>query len=404
MSDKFNEDELQEEIDFFISTMMERVLDDYALMRNPIDGSLEAALNAYTKEKLLKLAAENGIAVQKSWKKAKLVGALSDGIMDSLDGRFLILQKRALTLLQYMADGKFDLAGHDLERIEFMMTVFEVAVRMGIVYVSEEIDGVAMVMPVPIKEKLDDTLANFDNLVVTYELDFGLWVDISEVLTAGVNLYGVLTVEKFYDLWKIRHSLFDVEDFDKLEEYLPLLIIRNGYYFVNGSIIANPAFDNDEDVLEFYKERSERMGSYYYEPSKEEILYYAETEFNRNTTAYKRLKLEAAKMSDDFETLMQVVETHMLLGNEVTDLMMQMLEMGVMHFESENQLVHFMELYYAVQYITRLWENAGNTPEEMGEKWNGRFNLARDYFDNDEDDVEFDDFDFGNIISLDDFR
>ena len=48
MSDIFNEDELQEEIDFFISTMMGCVLDDYALKSAPKDGSIEAALDAYT--------------------------------------------------------------------------------------------------------------------------------------------------------------------------------------------------------------------------------------------------------------------------------------------------------------------------------------------------------------------
>ena len=119
MSDLFDQDELQEEIDFFITTMMERVLEEYSLKKEPIDGLLESSLNAYTKDKLLKLASENGIAVQRKWKKAELVGVLSEGIMQSLDVRFLILQKRSLVLLQYMADGKFDLAEYALEQTDF---------------------------------------------------------------------------------------------------------------------------------------------------------------------------------------------------------------------------------------------------------------------------------------------
>ena len=72
---------------------MDRVIGDYALKSAPKDGSIEAALDAYTKEKLLKLAAENGIIVQRKWKKAKLVEVLSEGLMDSLEGSVLDFTK-----------------------------------------------------------------------------------------------------------------------------------------------------------------------------------------------------------------------------------------------------------------------------------------------------------------------
>lgn len=407
MSDIFNEDELQEEIDFFISTLMGRVLGDYALKSAPKDGSIEAALDAYTKEKLLKLAAENGLTVQRKWKKAKLVEVLSEGLMDSLEARFLISQKRALTLLQYMADGKFDLVGYDFERIEFLMTVFESAVRMGIIYVSEEAENVVMDMPIPIKEKLDEVLAEFEDFEAAYENEFDLLDEMNVVLTAGVNLYGVLTVGKFYDLWKIRHPFQDVaqitESYDKFEKYLPLLIIRNGYYFVDGNLIANPTFDNEEDVLDFYQYRTYKMGYSYYMPSKEEILYYSQNEFNRETHSYKQLQLAVAKMTEDFEMVMQMVESHILLGDDVTDLFMYMADMGVMDFEFKADLAKFVNVYNTVKQNTRLWENAGFTPTEMIELGIGHFGMMNEVSNYLEDD-DFDDFDSDNIISLDDFR
>lgn len=408
MSDLFDRDELQEEIDFFINGMMERVLEEYSLKKEPVDGSLESSLNAYTKEKLLKLATENGIAVQRKWKKAELVGVLSEGIMQSLDVRFLILQKRSLVLLQYMADGKFDLAEYAMEQTEFLLTVFEVAVRMGMIYVWEVADGVQMSIPVLIKEKIDEALIKFEELEDLYEWDLDHWAEMNEILAAGVHLYGVMPVGKFYELWEIRFPLYNVQDFekmndayDKIERYLPLLAIRNGYYFVEGNLIAHPTFDNEEDILKFYQYRSAKMGANYYKPLLDELLYYSEHDFKRDTLAYKRLKLEAAKMSDDYEMLMQMVESYMLLGHEVTELLMHMLEMGVVAIESEEEFVNFIDLYYALEHNTRLWAHAGFTPEEMDNKWRGRFGLFSNYSDFEEDD---DDLDLGDIISLDDFR
>lgn len=227
------------------------------------------------------------------------------------------------------------------------------------------------------------------------------------VLTACVNLYGVLTVGKFYDLWKIRHPFQDVvqitESYDKFEKYLPLLIIRNGYYFVDGNIIANPTFDNEEDVLDFYQYRTYKMRYSYYMLSKEEILYYSQNEFNRETHSYKQLQLAVAKITEDFEMVMQMVESHILLGDDVTDLFMYMADIGVMDFEFKDDLAYFVNVYNTVKQNTRLWENAGFTPTEMIELGIGHFGMMNEVSNYLEDD-DFDDFDSDNIISLDDFR
>ena len=62
-----------------------------------------------------------------------------------------------------------------------------------------------------------------------------------------------------------------------------------------------------------------------------------------------------------------------------------------------------MKVYNTVKQNTRLWENAGFTPTEMIEMGIGHFGMMNEFSNYSEDD-DFDYFDSGNIISLDDFR
>ena len=404
MSDMFGGDDFQDEMDFMITSILESTLDDYGLKNEPVDGTLEACLNAYTKVKLLKIAEENGLTVQQGWKKAKLVETLSAGILDSLDERFLILQKRGLTLLQFMAEGKLSSDNYTRENTEFLLTVYRIAVRFGLLYTTEVIGGVVMIMPGEIKMRLDEALENFEELQVEYASKLKLWDDMNEVLVAGVNLYGIMTVAEIHKLWQIRHGKFTADTLDEMmvfynnvRKYLPLLIIDKGYLFVDKILIASSNFDDAEDALDFYYHQSENIGNVYYEPSKQEIQFYAEHSFNRDTLIYKRLTQEVKKMTDDVELFMNLVENTILIDEDVSELIMDTVEVGLIDFETEEQFERFMDLYIDLEDASRVWMNGGFTANEMG-----RHITEGAYFFDDE--IEDEEIDSGNIISLDAFR
>ena len=404
MSDMFGGDDIQDEMDFMISSIFESTLDEYGLKNEPVDGTLEASLNAYTKVKLLKIAEENGLTVQQGWKQAKLVETLSAGILDSLDERFLILQKRGLTLLQFMAEGKLSSDNYTRENTEFLLTVYRIAVRFGLLYTTEVIGGVVMIMPGEIKMRLDEALENFEELQVEYASKLKLWDDMNEVLVAGVNLYGIMTVAEIHKLWQIRHGKFTEDTLDEMmafynnvRKYLPLLIIDKGYLFVDNYLIASSNFDDAEDALDFYYHQSENIGNVYYEPSKQEIQFYAEHSFNRDTLIYKRLTQEVKKMTDDVELFMNLVENTILIDEDVSELIMDTVEVGLIDFETEEQFERFMDLYIDLEDASRVWMNGGFTANEMG-----RHITEGAYFFDDE--IEDEEIDLGNIISLDAFR
>lgn len=408
MPDMFGEEVSQEEVDFLISNILDLTLEEYGLKHEPVDGSLEACLDAYTKVKLIKLADENGIEVKQSWKKSQIIEFLSAGIMESIEERFLILQQSGLTLLQFMADGKFVSKEYAYEKVEFFLTVYQVAVRLGLLYITEKNDEVVMTMPGKIKRKLDEALDYFDALQVEYQSELKLWDQMNEVLVAGIHLYGVMTTFNFSDLWETRYpdfNLINIEEMRKFyscrNKYLPLLIIGNGYIFTDQYIIGSPEFVDAETVIEFYNYRTEKMGSIYYEPTKQEIEYYAKHLFNQESLVYNRLKQEVEKLTTDVEMFMRLIETTILSGEEITNLLINSAEIGLIEFESEEQFINFTDIYINLHNTSRLWENAGFTASEMVNQVTDKYNFPDDFSWADEDDEEFES---DNIISLNAFR
>lgn len=408
MSDMFEENISQEELDFLISNILDIILDEYALKNVPVNGSLEACLDAYTKVKLIKLADENGIEVKQNWKKARIVETLRDGIIDSIDERFLILQRRGLILLQYMSEGKFTLDEYVSEHVEFMVTVFQSAVRLGLLYTSEENDEVTMTMPNLVKAKLDEALEHFDVLQDEYRSELEFWDQMNEVLIAGINLYGVMTAFDFHDLWEIRYPEIKSIELEEMREkyfylakYLPFLIIRNGFISDQKYLIASSQFVDTEDALNFYNFRANKIGSIYYEPTKEEIIYYADHSFDQRTLEYKKLKQEVFKMTKDVEMYMHLIETSIQSGEDISELLESTAELGIIEFQSEEQFIRFMDLYTNLNNNSRLWENGGFTPSELIEQVSRKYNFPDGFL---ESDFDSGDFESGNIISLDTFR
>ena len=308
----------------------------------------------------------------------------------------------------FFPEGKFTSNEYASEHVEFMVVVFQSAVRLGLLYTSEENDEVTMTMPNLIKAKLDEALEHFDRLQGEYRSELELWHQMNEVLIAGVNLYGVMTTFDFNNLLEIRYPEFKSTDLEEMREhylylakYLPVLIIGNSFIFAEKYFIGSSEFIDAEDALDFYKYRANKIGSVYYEPTKEEIKYYANHSFDQESLGYKRLKQEVLKMTEDVDMYMHLIETSIQSGEDISDLLESTAELGIIEFQSEEQFIRFMDLYTNLHNNSRLWENGGFTPSELIEQVTRKYNLPDDFL---ESDLDAGDFESENIISLDAFR
>ena len=284
----------RERLDVSVIKVINNVLAQYLIKKLPEKQSLENCLTSYTKEKLVRIADENSFEIRKSWRKNKIVQSIEEGILSSIEERFLILGEEKLKLLQRVFNEQSDMDPLSLE--EFYLNVYPAALRMGLLYTSLQENRVITVMPEEIKLYLDANLANFAHLKREFSLKIPAWEEMEEVLKAGVHLYGVLNVDTLTDLWRIRHTeeqLPVVEDASFIQssyEVLPLLAIKNGYYLINDSLFGNSVFSNEEDVKTFYRQRLNKMHINEYKPSKQEIEYYAENSFDRRMSSYKELE------------------------------------------------------------------------------------------------------------------
>ncbi len=368
MVEQLNQNLEDETLDYLIVRIVEETLEQYEIKKLPQESRLAAYLEAYTKEKLLKLADDNNIDAKKSWKKAQIANYLNDRILETLAARYLILGERKLKLLQQFSDGEFPSEEMSLEKADFYVSVYPVAVRMGLLYSLNKKDEVTVTMPEEIKESLDEFLRNYEQERKQYRSQMNVWAQIDEVLKAGVHLYGALSASKVIDLWE-RHypdsKRTTEEVLERVHQILPLLALNNGYYFIEKSIIASPQFMDEEEVAEFYTERSDKMEGDYYQPTSREIQYYAQHSFERRTLIYKKLKQFVSRISTDVDTAMEFIEHNIVMGESLSYLLDDVGELELLAFKTKKQVQQFAQLYTQLYNDARLWENGGYTPREL---------------------------------------
>ena len=232
MVEQLNQNLEDETLDYLIVRIVEETLEQYEIKKLPQESRLAAYLEAYTKEKLLQLADDNNLDAKKSWKKAQIANYLNDGILDTLTERYLILGERKLKLLQQFSHDEFPAEEMSLEKADFYVSVYPVAVRMGLLYSLNKEDEVMITMPEEIKESLDDFLSNYDQERKQYRSQMNVWAQIDEVLKAGVHLYGALSASKVFDLWERHYPDAQRTEAETLEmlkylyKILPLLADR----------------------------------------------------------------------------------------------------------------------------------------------------------------------------------
>jgi len=376
MVDKFEYDLDVEMLEFLIAETVENTLDQYELKRLPENGMLAACLEAYTKKRLLKLANDNGVDVKQGWLKARIVEQLSDDIMERIIERFLLLGESNLEILQQFSSGAFESVEGTMEEAVFNLSVYPVAVRMGLLYSLDDGDGVVITMPVEVKDALDVVLANVDQIKEDYRSQIKVWEQIDEALRASVHLYGVTTASDVMDLWEIRYpdperTFEETMDFMKYLFSIVSLIALKNDYCSSKYLIGSREFIDEEDIEGFYSSLLDKMDADYYEPTKEEVEYYSEHAFDRRSDVYRRLKQFIAKRTENVEMVMDLLEQNITAGYELSALMEEIAAYGLLQFESEKHLEEFVGLYVELHNHSRLWENGGYTPTEMVERYGG---------------------------------
>ena len=365
------DDYLDEDLLAGLDAMMEEeegVLDLFSISSMPEAPDLRSLLACYTKEVLFRLAEMNGFDYRKSWLKARLVDELYAHILATFDERLLFMSDRQFELVRKFMLDEIMMSEENEEVVEFYGEVFPSLIQLGLFFYWESADDFRVFAArefVEGLEKLAELRANNSE-----KIEFAQRAE--EALKAGINLYGVVNVSRFMDLYAIVDPTFEdtIEDLHYFMRILPVLALWQNFLVVRPLFVASKEFMDEEDVRDFYFALLEKFGEDYYEPRRKEIEYFAEHSFDRTSDVYKALKRLSEKISKiDSDLLMDRMEYHIRLGDSVADALDMFEMMGLIEFSYAKQMERFAKVYSELSNHSRMWVNAGYTPIELRDKF-----------------------------------
>ena len=365
----FKENLSKEEKTAVITDVIEAILSEYSLKSAPKDETLASYLDAYTKDTLLKLSEENAVDVRKSWNKPKIIDALEENFLETIDERVLLMGERNIQLIKKMAAGELEYEYILMDELEFYVVVYPLAIQLGILYANENEKQVTSFVPEEFVEKIDEATKDFKAFQEKHTETLQKLKLLEKFMTAGVNMYGVMPYKRVWELYEIYTENDSTDETFKLEveslKYLPILAFKKGLHNINGELIAKNEYVSHDHVMDTYKYILDNFEDDYYEPTKNEIDYYSEHTFDRRTLHYKRMNHLIHKVSSTPNYAMDVLETGILLGEPLAAIMDMFKEKDLVNFTSEAELKDFANLYQQLNNISRLWDNAGYRPNEL---------------------------------------
>ncbi len=200
---------------------------------------------------------------------------------------------------------------------------------------------------------------------------------ISRYATAAVNLYGVISVEEFVDVFNHYEEARTTSE-EALLALKRLAKTDDVEYSISGGIISGPefqpVFDDYEDKVEAI--RASQKGKPRYLPGKEEFLKYIDATYREPEKPYSDLKAYILKhelttrgegidgVDGDLLDLRDMIQ----FGVKFTDEFDYFTKCGY-KFKGMEDLNEFAQLVMNAHNNTRMYDNNGFTPNEIFEKF-----------------------------------
>lgn len=263
--------EYEEEVSHFLFVqMVEETLEVLSIHHFPKSNHLENCIGAYTKEGLFKLAEINGIEIKKNWKKVKIVQIISNKIRETFEERVCLLSGSQIELLQAFMNKEFSTNEISNKKTLFYISVFPVAVRLGLLYPKQLPDRVSTVH----SYELIETVDNIKKVRKSDKIQ--QFTNIKRLIKAAIELYGVVTRELLLTLWRIAFpdEPFTIESYEKFYSLIHIVMADRSYLVLDDQSIASSDFTDEKGAEKFKNDIESHLGKNYYIPSKERLEHY----------------------------------------------------------------------------------------------------------------------------------
>lgn len=334
---------------------IKQILEEDLLIRKKTISSLEECLNGYTKEKLLRIRDDHDLTgVNSRHLKKDIVNAVADKIQDTFASKVTYLSAEQYAALSQVP-------GTPLSFEEFLGYDYLIPLIVhGWLYLVAHEKGYVLIFPNELAAILEKESAS-----ETFQKALHLHQTQLSVLRSLTNLYGVFDPDFFLNVWDTyypQHSMSADELISLLQRSHPLSfsIESNGKWIYHKQVLSSEAA---EQVALQAKQHP------LYWPTKADITYYGAHFYDIRTPEYHALKDVLQKIVPK-EALPIVEErffTHAKLASPLREFTHIFNELNIAMTDKQ-QIHQFTSVYSQAFHTSRMWVNAGHTPNELSTK------------------------------------
>lgn len=343
-------------------------------IKGPITKNLKSVIKQHSKSQLVNLANNYLFDVDHNTKKDDLIEMISEVMSDEA------ILFSFLTLV----------TPYEMEILEKVYTKLQVEVDpykmaqvrylhgMSFINVYKENNHYIYEMPDAIRQQIDSSG------IESYKSRCEMVHANRMMLRAVVNLYGVIRLEKAYELLsKIEGSSLENIDYEHFELICGMLTLRRDQFDIDDGLLMSDYFlDGLEDQLMGQILSNDKP---YYQPNLQTLMPYSDSFYQEENSAYLALRhylQKKFKHKKDMDEIMDELSYHSMFGGPM-DGLNYLNDEGIV-YNNDKDLKTCMDLFMDYSNNKRLWVNHGHTPNEIGEMA-GSFSQGFDDFSDDVD-------------------
>lgn len=330
-----------------IDQVLKEIQVEYSIKKPPMY-NLRDCLSYYTKDVLINIAYHHGSHISTARRKAEIIDTLEKILLEDITIHPLYMDDMGRKTMEGAIGGKLT------ERDIMATNTFK---YLGYIFWFYYKGEFSYVVPSEIAEKYTNFVGKLDEKILVRN------EKIFKHIMALVNIYGVFHFERFMDIW----NRYNREKIDR-EELINYLNYKEGlqyYFWWDYPYIIPLTYEDEWEYRDFLWKVGDRE---YFIPSKKELSYYMENEYDETNIYYKKLVqyLKNKNLLNEGELDDLALDIY---SSCVQDFPLQMVMDSVndsgIGFDDLDDANKFLKLFMDLSNNSRKWVLGGHTPREL---------------------------------------
>lgn len=318
------------------------------------DNDLKTLLSGMKVANLKQLAQSLEISNRSKMKKDELVEAIFNAMKNSselLKRTLLVCEEDEYELLTNLANN------NEVEFEPLFIMMYANLIENGYIFILKDKKNYTVAMSNQIKELILQVIDK------SLEKERELYQSVCSYISACINLYGIISIEKALEIYNHYNSSLELDKFNCI---ITELLSQERFFVKEENYLMHEAL-LEENLKEDLLKRQEQVLTYYL-PTKETFIQYSdELYFEKIPQLYtleayisQNVKLKDIEVSDVVDEV-----ANLAMSESTTQEIFNAFEMMGVEFSGEEQVKKVGELVADIIVNTRLWATKGFTTKEV---------------------------------------